>query len=66
MVGVFEIEALNEWLCAIASRALGENGDLRVKIVARLEVGLRLALLVDALIVGANADHSVAEAIVVK
>ena len=66
VVGIFEAEVLNERFGAIAARALGENRDLRMKIVAGLEVRLGLTLLVDAFVVGTDADHVLAESVVVE
>ena len=41
-----------------AARTLGEDGHLRADVDARLEVRLRLAVLVDALVAGAHADDA--------
>ena len=60
-VGVFgEIEFLNELFRQRSARALSENHDLGLQIVSRLEVGFLMTFFVDALVVGADAGHSVA------
>ena len=50
-----ELEASDQLLGQRAARAFGENDDLGLQVVARLEVRFLLAVLVDALVVGAHA-----------
>ena len=59
VVRVFEIEALDELFGAVAPCALREDGDFGAEVVAGLEVGLGLTLLVDSLVVGANSGDVV-------
>ena len=53
-----QIEDAGELLGQRAARTFGEDGDLRAHVDARLEVRLRLAVLVDALVAGAHADDA--------
>ncbi len=55
MIGIFQSKPLDQLLGTVAARAFGKDRDLGVQVVARLEVGLGLALLVDTLVIGANA-----------
>jgi len=60
-VGVLiQIKVLDQLLGERSAWAFGENDDLGLEIVARLEVRFRMSFFVDALIVGANASHAVA------
>ena len=49
---------VRELLRQRAARTFGEDGDLRADVDARLEVRLRLAVLVDAFVAGADADDA--------
>ena len=53
-----ELESADELLGQRAARALGKNDDLGLQIVAGLEVGFLLAVLVHAFVVGAHARHA--------
>ena len=60
VVRVFEAEMRSMSCFAQLPRVpSAENGDLGAQVVARLEVGLRLALLVDSLVICAHADARV-------
>ena len=58
MFRVFQMEALDQLFGARAARALSQDGDLRVKIVAGLKVGFRVPLLIHPLVIGAHAVHA--------
>src|SRR5580700_124273 len=60
MLRVFQLKPLDQLLGARPARAFGQNGDLGMKIVPRLEVRLRLPFLIDSLIVGADTTYPVA------
>ena len=53
-----ELEAADELLGQRAARAFGEDDHLGLQIVAGLEVGFLLAVLVHAFVVGADAGHA--------
>ena len=53
-----ELEAVDELLGQRAARAFGKDDDLGLQVVAGLEVGFLLAILVHALVVGAHADDA--------
>ena len=60
-VGVLrEIEFLDELFGQRSARALGENDDLCLQVIAGLEIRLLVSFFVDALIVGADSGHTVA------
>ena len=60
-VGVVrEIEFLDELLGQRSARTFGEDDDLGLQIIARLEIGFLMAFFVDAFVVGANAGDAVA------
>ena len=58
-VAVFhQVELLDELLGERSASAFGEHDDLRLHVVARLEIRFPLILFVDALVVGAHADDA--------
>ncbi len=59
MFRVFQVEALDQLLGARPPRALGQDGDLRMKIVPRLKVGLWISLLIHPFVIGAHARDPV-------
>src|SRR5215469_8284020 len=59
-IAVFdEVELFDELFGQRSPRTLGENDDLRLKIVARLEVRFGLVLLVETFVIGADAGDAV-------
>ena len=60
IASLIEMQFLDELLRERTAGAFGENRDLRVNVDSGLVVPFRLAVLVDALVAGANADDAVA------
>ena len=60
MRSLIKIKLRDELLGQRAARALGENHDLGLQVVARLEIRFRLVLFVHALVVGADASDAIA------
>ena len=56
ILGLVEIEFLDELFGQRTARAFGKNGDFRANIDSRFEVALSVAVLVDAFVAGSNAD----------
>ena len=56
--GVAELQVAIELLGQVAAHAVGEDRDLGVDVGAGLERALRLAVLADAAVAGAHADHA--------
>ena len=58
-VAVFhQVELLDELLGERSAGAFGEHDDLRLHVVAGLEIRFRLVLFVDTLVVGAHAGDA--------